>query len=319
MKYSDIQNNSYLESTARQRAIGLVDEGTFTELVGPLDRKTSPHLPVLNEALAFDDGVVTGVGKIGKRPVFVISQEGKYIGGAVGEIHGAKIVGIFRLALKAYDEMLKKHGDDIETYRPAIVFSFETGGVRLHEANAGLLFHAEVMDMIQETKGKVPVISVIGSKIGCFGGMGFVASATDVIMMSPQGRLGLTGPEVIEQEIGKDEFDASDKSLISRTTGGKHKYIMQDCNILCDDRVGSFRENLVELLKKPYDEIRKYGRIGSYEFVKEQKKLVDLAAEMYPSDAKAMWEYFGNTNVDELPELSYEEFMKVAKRRSREV
>ena len=62
-------------------------------------------------------------------------------------------------------------------------FSFETGGVRLHEANAGLLAHAEVMDAIQDCRRILPVVAVVGSKVGCFGGMGFVAAATDVIIM----------------------------------------------------------------------------------------------------------------------------------------
>ena len=132
MKYEEMQSLSFVEATARQRAFGLVDKGSFTELLGPRDRMTSPHLPLLNEAVAFDDGVVTGVGKIGNRPVFVISQEGRFIGGAVGEVHGGKIIGIFTLAFKAYEHALKNHAEEIEQYRPAVIFSFETGGVRLH-------------------------------------------------------------------------------------------------------------------------------------------------------------------------------------------
>ena len=132
-----------------------------------------------------------------------------------------------------------------------MVISFETGGVRLHEANAGLLAHAEVMDQIQETKGKFPVIAMIGSKVGCFGGMGFVAAATDVVVMSELGRLGLTGPEVIEQEMGKAEFDSADRALVYRTTGGKHKYIMRDCNYLVEDSIASFKEALADVLSKP--------------------------------------------------------------------
>ena len=313
------QNMSFLEANARQRANWLVDEGSFTELLGPQDRMTSPHLPALGEAVSFDDGVVTGVGRIGTRPVFVISQEGRFIGGAVGEVHGAKMVGIFRLALEAYEAAAEKHPDDLDAYRPVVVISFETGGVRLHEANAGLLAHAEVMDLIQDTKGKLPVISLIGSKVGCFGGMGFVAAATDAIIMSPQGRLGLTGPEVIEQEMGKEVFDASDKSLISRTTGGKHKYIMQDCNILVEDKVADFRRALCELLSKPYEEICSCRRIGSYELVKEQMNLVALAAELNPGDAKDVWRYYGNEHPEQLPELETAVFLSVVHRRPKEV
>ena len=114
MKYEELQNKSWLESTARQRANGIVDKGSFTELCGPIGRMISPHLPVLGEAVSYDDGVVTGVGLVGNRPVFVISQEGKFIGGSVGEVHGAKIVGIFRLALEAWDEVMQKHPLDAE-------------------------------------------------------------------------------------------------------------------------------------------------------------------------------------------------------------
>lgn len=318
MQYTELQKISFLECTARERVKGIVDEGTFTELAGPHDKMMSPHLPVLGEAVSFDDGVVTGVGLIGKRPVFVISQEGKFIGGAVGEVHGAKMAGIFRLALTAYEKIQEKHSEDLDSYRPAVVISFETGGVRLHEANAGLLAHAEIMDLIQDTKERFPVISLIGSKVGCFGGMGFVAAATDAIVMSPQGRLGLTGPEVIEQEIGREEFDASDKSLISRTTGGKHKYIMQDCNVLSEDRVGAFRESLTMLLAMPYQELCGMRRIGTYALVREQMRLVELAASLNPFDARDVWKYYGNESPEKLPDMNVREFLTVVKRRVRE-
>ena len=64
MRYSELQRKSFLEATARERAIGLTDEGSFTELAGPRDRMMSPHLPILGEAVSFDDGVVTGVGLV---------------------------------------------------------------------------------------------------------------------------------------------------------------------------------------------------------------------------------------------------------------
>ena len=115
------QDKSFLEATAQERAYGLVNDGTFTELVGPQDKLTSPHLPTLGEAVSFADDVVTSVGMVGNRPVFVISQEGRFIGGAVGEVHGAKIVGIFNLALAAYEQVAIKHPGDLEEYRPAMM------------------------------------------------------------------------------------------------------------------------------------------------------------------------------------------------------
>ncbi len=317
MSWKELQNTSFYESPARERAIGLVDEGTFKELIAPIDKFTSPHLPVLGEAVCFDDGVVTGVGKIGTRPVFVISQEGRFIGGAVGEVGGAKISGLFQVALQLYDKIVDKYPNDYESRIPAVVFSFETGGVRLHESNAGLLAHAEIMEWIQKCRNKVPVISLVGSKVGCFGGMGFVCVATDLVIMSELGRIGLTGPEVIEEVMGKKEFDSTDRALIYRTTGGKHKYIMRDCAFLVDDSIEAFRNQIEEVLKMPYSEIASYRSIGSLELVEEQLSLVGLSTELHPKDSKDVWRYFGNENADQIQDLYYEDFMNSVKIRPR--
>lgn len=315
--WKEEQKHSFYEATARQRAEGLVDEGTFHELAGPETRMTSPHLPVLDEAVSFDDGVVTGVGTIRRRPVFVISQEGRFIGGAVGEVGGAKIVSIFNLALKLYDAINEKY-PGVENRLPAIVFSFESGGVRLHEANAGLLAHAEVMERIQQCRGKIPVITLVGSKVGCFGGMGFVAVATDVVIMSDLGRIGLTGPEVIEEVMGKREFDASDRALIYRTTGGKHKYILRDSAYLVSDSIGAFRQQLIEVLCMPYDKIVLCRSIGSLELVYEQLGVIATAVENKPRDSMDVWRYYGNPRWEEIPDMDYDEFMAAAVVRPRE-
>lgn len=315
--WTELERSSFFSANARERAIGMVDQGTFTELLNPLDRFISPHLPVLGTAVEFDDGTVTGVGLIGKHPVFVVSMEGKFIGGAIGEVNGAKMVGIIRLALKTAEDIKTAHPDDYDERRPMVAISFETGGVRLHEANAGLLAHAEVMDAFQDCRGILPVVAVVGSKVGCFGGMGFVAAATDVIVMNEEGRIGLTGPEVIEQEMGKDEFDASNKALVYRTTGAKHKYIIQDCNYLVEDTIGDFHTTLAEINNISMGDIEKMRRIGSLKLVQEQQDLVKLVGDMQPKDSMDLWKYFGNENPAELPELTTKEFLKVVKRRER--
>jgi malonyl-S-ACP:biotin-protein carboxyltransferase subunit MadC len=315
--WKELEEGSFLDANARERALGMVDAGTFTEFLNPRDRFVSPHLPVLGTAVEFDDGTVTGVGLIGKHPVFVISMEGKFIGGSIGEVNGGKMVATLRLAEKAAAQIKEAHPDEYNERRPLVAISFETGGVRLHEANAGLLAHAEVMDAFQDCRHKLPIVAVVGSKVGCFGGMGFVAAATDVIIMSEEGRIGLTGPEVIEQEMGKEEFDASNKALVYRTTGGKQKYIMQDCNYLVEDKISDFYEALAKIADLSMDEIEGMRRIGSLKLVQEQMSLVKLVGEMQPKDAMDMWKYYGNENPETLPELSTAEFLKVVKRRAR--
>ena len=287
--WTELENSSFFDANARERALGMVDKGTFTEFLNPLDRYCSPHLPVLGTAVEFDDGTVCGVGLLGKHPVFVVSMEGKFIGGAIGEVNGGKMVATIRLALKAAADIKAKYPEE----------------------------YAEVMDAFQDCRGIVPVVAVVGSKVGCFGGMGFVAAATDVIVMNEEGRIGLTGPEVIEQEMGKDEFDASNKALVYRTTGAKHKYIIQDCNYLVEDKIGEFHKTLAEVAEIPMAEIEKMRRIGSLKLVQEQQELVKLVGDMQPKDSMDLWKYFGNEDPAALPEMTTAEFLKVVKRRVR--
>lgn len=309
MQEKPIMNDlRFLEASARVRASSLVDKGTFTELIGPTDKRTSPHLPVLNEAVEFDDGIVTGIGLLGQHPAIVISQEGRFIGGAVGEVGGAKMVGALMLA----DELAAQTTDPAR--RPIVLISFETGGVRLHEANAGLLAHAECMDMLQTLRGRVPVVAMIGSKIGCFGGMGFVAAATDIIVMSESGRLGLTGPEVIEQEMGRSEFDASDRALVFRTTGGKHKYIVGDCNYLIADSLTAFHQQAALIADLPWPQIEAMRRIGSEAKVRAQMALTKKISESEPSDARDVWAMAGNTAPQSLVDMDLETFLSNVKR-----
>jgi len=317
MQWEEYQDVSFYESNARVRANNLVDKGSFTELTGPCNYITSPHLPVLGEAISFDDGVVTGVGRIGIRPVFVISQEGGFIGGSVGEVGGAKMAGVFRLALETYEKIKEKYRGDYENRVPAVVISFDTGGVRLHEANAGLLAHAEIMEQIQLCRGKAPVISLVGGRVGCFGGMGFVCVSTDAVVMSEPGRMGLTGPEVIEEVMGKKEFDSADRALIYRTTGGKHRYIMGDANYLAEDTIGSFRRYIVRILDMPYEQIAAHRIIGTPALVLEQMALTGLATTINAKDARDVWEYFGNSEADRIPDMTYGEFMSCVMRRQK--
>lgn len=313
-KWKQRQTHSFLESNARVRAQGLVDEGTLTELVGPMDKCISPHLPILGEAVEFDDGIVTGIGLLGRRPAIVISQEGRFIGGSVGEVSGAKMAGALKLALEIYQRLSADGAPPPLAKRPLVIISFETGGVRLHEANAGLLAHAEVMDLLQDLRHKVPVIALVGSKLGCFGGMGFVAAATDVIVMSQFSRIGLTGPEVIEQEMGRSEFDSADRALVFRTTGGKHKYITGDCNFLVADSIAAFRAQVEQIAQLPMAEIEALRRIGSPALIARQMAMVDAIGGLMPTDSLDVWQAAGNEHPQTLVDLSLDAFLASVKR-----
>lgn len=228
-------NRSFAESTARERVTYVLDAQSFHEILGPGERVVSPHLALLGVPSSFDDGVVIGSGTLAGQPVLIAAQEGEFMGGGVGEVHGAKLVGLFQRALRD---------------KPAAVIVLaESGGVRLHEANAGLIAVSEVMRALLDARAQgIPVIMLIGGANGCFGGMGLIARCADHVVMSDMGRLAMSGPEVIESSHGVEEYDSRDRALVWRTTGGKHRYLIGDCDLLVEDDVAPFREAAISLL-----------------------------------------------------------------------
>lgn len=189
----------------------------------------SPHLPLFDLPRAFDDGMVVGRGQLDGRPVLVAAQEGRFMGGAFGEIHGAKLVGLLRAAL---------------TVKPAaILILFDTGGVRLQEANAGETSIAEIMRAITQVRAAgIPVIGLIGGRAGCYGGGGLIAGTCAHLVISEGGRLSVSGPEVIETNRGAEEFDSRDRALVWRTMGGKHRRLLGAADAFVDDTIGAFRD-----------------------------------------------------------------------------
>lgn len=226
---------SWYESTARQRLRLLLDAGTFAEFVGPETRETSPHLSVFDLPEQFDDGVAVGRGCVDGLPVFVAAQEGRFMGGAFGEVHGAKLTGLLRAAR------------DLASI-PVLVL-FDTGGVRLQEANAGELAIAEIMRALMEARAAgVTVIGLIGGRSGCYGGGGLIAGCCSALVVSEQGRIGVSGPEVIETNRGVEEFDARDRALVWRTMGGKHRRLLGGADAYTTDTIDGFRAAALHLI-----------------------------------------------------------------------
>jgi malonate decarboxylase beta subunit len=290
--------SSYLEANARERLERLLDAGSFTEFLPPEARVTSPHLGQLNAPVSFDDGVVIGRGQIDGRMVFVASQEGGFMGGAVGEVHGAKLVGLLRRAVQ--------EGAD------AVVLLLESGGVRLHEANAGLIAVSEVMRAVLETRAAgVPVISLIGGSNGCFGGMGIVARCTNAVVMSEEGRLAMSGPEVIETANGVEEFDSRDRALVWRTTGGKHRYLMGDCQYFVPDEIEGFRKAALTAIQATEGQASLTLDALEAEHELLRNRLDRFTAYLEPSE---LWSALGVPDAMQVPMLEADAFLDVAER-----
>ena len=93
-----LRRRSFLELDATGRAEALLDPGTLTVLCGPFDRVESPWLVPQALVPQADDGVTTARGLLDGRPVVVASIEQGFQGGGVGEVSGAKITQLLRLA-----------------------------------------------------------------------------------------------------------------------------------------------------------------------------------------------------------------------------
>jgi malonate decarboxylase beta subunit len=220
---------SFIELTARERARALLDAGTYRELLGPFDRLTSPWLPMQGIVCQADDGAVIARGTIDGQAAVVAAIESAFQGGSIGEVSGSKIAAALELALR-----------DCERGRPVLpVLVLETGGVRLQEANLGLAVIAEIQAAIVALRAHVPVIGVIAGMVGCFGGMSLAAALCSRLVMTRQARLGMNGPEVIEQEAGIDELDASDRRRIWQMIGGEQRVATRLADALVDDDVAA--------------------------------------------------------------------------------
>ena len=227
---------SFVEQSARKRVEHILDAGSMQEMVTPFDRVTSPWLEMQGIVPQFDDGVVTARGLIDGKSVVAIAVDGSFQGGSLGEVAGAKIAGTLELAVEA-----NQAGESI-----AAVLILETGGVRLQEANLGLAAIAEIQSAIVELRQFQPVVALITGPVGCFGGMSITAGLCSYLLMTREGRLGLNGPQVIEQEAGISEYDSQDRPF----TGGEQR----DATGLIDDFIDSdvieVRQKVQEYLSK---------------------------------------------------------------------
>jgi len=286
------QHRSWYEAGARQRIQALSDPGSFVEFIGPERREQSPHLPLFDLPRQFDDGIAVGAARIAGSSVLIAAQEGRFMGGAFGEVHGAKLTGLLRAATA-----LKRD----------VVIAFDTGGVRLQEANAGELAIAEIMRaLIEARQAGVRIVGLLGGRAGCYGGGSLIAGCCSTLVISEQGRLSVTGPEVIETNKGVEEFDSRDRALVWRTMGGKHRYLIGGVDAYVDDDAGAFRDATVAALARP-------ARFDADAIEAEQKRLehrLDRLGTRH--DGRDVWTALGIADADAIPDMPTDRFLAEA-------
>ena len=178
--------------TARERLSALLDPGSFEEFDMFVEHRSGDF--GMQRQTIPGDGVVTGWGEIGGRPVFVFSQDFTVFGGSLSEAHAEKIC-------KVMDQAMKVGA-------PVIGLN-DSGGARIQEGVASLGGYAEVFQRNVMASGVIPQISVIMGP--CAGGAVYSPAMTDFIcMVRDTSYMFVTGPDVvktvIQEEVSHEEL-----------------------------------------------------------------------------------------------------------------
>jgi malonate decarboxylase beta subunit len=233
-------DSSFIELKARQRAHALLDDGSYRELLDPFEGIISPWLGPQGIVPQADDGMVVAKGTINGQPAVVVAIEGAFQGGSMGEVSGAKMAAALELAAE----------DNRNGIPTQAVLCLETGGVRLQEANLGLAAIADIHAAIVDLRRYTPVIGIVAGTVGCFGGMSIAAALCSYLIVTREARLGLNGPQVIEQEAGIEEYDSRDRPFIWSMTGGEVRYQSGLVDALVGDGVNAVKAAMNDAIAK---------------------------------------------------------------------
>lgn len=272
-----LQQHSFVELGARQRARALLDNGSFRELIDPFARLVSPWLAKQGVVPQADDGVVIAKGTIEGKPVVICAIEGGFQGGSMGEVGGAKMAGALELAAE----------DNRKGIPTAAVLLLETGGVRLQEANLGLAAIADIHAAIVDLRRYQPVIGVVAGSVGCFGGMSIAAGLCSYLVVTQEARLGLNGPQVIEQEAGIEEYDSRDRPFIWSLTGGEQRFASGLVDAFVADDISAIQQQVQALLHKGKPEQERSSR---YAWFLARLAQVDTAQQIEPASVRAAYQ-----------------------------
>jgi acetyl-CoA/propionyl-CoA carboxylase carboxyl transferase subunit len=132
-------------------------------------------------------GVLVAEGQIEGLPAVAFASDARIQGGAMGSAGCAAIV-------TAYDRAL-------EIGAPVLGL-WHSGGARLREGVESLHAVGTVFAAMTSASGKIPQISVVLGAAA--GGAAYGPALTDLVILSDQGRIFVTGPDVVRSVTGED-------------------------------------------------------------------------------------------------------------------
>jgi acetyl-CoA/propionyl-CoA carboxylase carboxyl transferase subunit len=154
----------------RDRLAALFDPGTLLEIT-PAD----------------DSGMLAGTGEIDGMTAVAFASDPGIQGGAMGSAGCAAIVA-------AYDEAI--------ALGAPVIGLWHCGGARLREGAESLHAVGTVFAAMTRASGVVPQISVVLGPAA--GGAAYGPALTDVVILSENGRIFVTGPDVVRSVTGED-------------------------------------------------------------------------------------------------------------------
>jgi acetyl-CoA/propionyl-CoA carboxylase carboxyl transferase subunit len=132
-------------------------------------------------------GVVTAMGKIHGRPTVAFATDPSIQGGAMGSAGCAAIVDAYQVAM---------------SNKAAVVGIWQSGGARLAEGVASLDAVGRIFTAMTHASGRIPQVSVVLGPAA--GGAAYGPALTDVVILGPNGRVFVTGPDVVKSVTGED-------------------------------------------------------------------------------------------------------------------
>lgn len=131
-------------------------------------------------------GMLAAQGKVNGAKVALFSTDATIQGGAMGQA-GCDVI------LAAYEYALRE--------KCPVIGLWHSGGARLTEGVASLDAFGKVFAAMTHASGKIPQISLVLGPAA--GGGAYGPALTDIVILGPDGRVFVTGPEVVKSVTGE--------------------------------------------------------------------------------------------------------------------
>ena len=251
--------------TARERVEKLLDPDSFIEL----DRYAlhqCDHFGLENKKVS-GDGVITGQGKIGGRPVYIFAHDGTFLGGALGRVFARKVCKVMDLAKQAGCPIIGLN---------------ESGGARIQEGVESLAGYADIFYRNVACSGVIPQLSVVYGP--CAGGAVYSPAVTDfTIMVKDMSYMFITGPEIVRTVTGETvTFEELGGAKVHNEKSGV-------AQLLAEDEEDSFWLTRQLLSYLPSNNLEPPPRLTEFEEPANMKELDNLVP-VDPSKPYDMYE-----------------------------